>query len=215
MGALGAWTAWPRTSRRCVSLPGLGTRPGRRDDHPGQACSGRSRRPGTISPGRVFRGVIAAGAGAAAQQLAHSLLPSVAGFVQGQQLDLGQPDAGGFGVYQVIPGGQRWRAQCGADAVGEPFRLAVTASAGEVDQLSAQCLSQLGLGGPALQQPQHRWRAQVITGQRRRRRVGDLQIRAQSVEQSALITRARSSSRAIARSSSASTRAHVVCPAPP
>jgi hypothetical protein len=40
-----------------------------------------------------------------------------------------------------------------------------------------------------LQQPQHRWPTQVITGQRQRRRIGGLQIRAQSVEQSALITR--------------------------
>jgi hypothetical protein len=81
--------------------------------------------------------VIAVGAGAAAQQVAHSLLPSVAGFVQGQELDRSQPDAGGFGVYQVIQGGQRWRARCGADAVGELFGPAVTASAGEADQLSA------------------------------------------------------------------------------
>jgi hypothetical protein len=36
--------------------------------------------------------------------------------------------------------------------------------------------------------PPHRWCAQVIIGQRQRRRVGGLQIRAQSVKQSALIT---------------------------
>ena len=103
----------------------------------------------------VLDGVVAAGAAAAEQQLAHALFPAAAGLVQGQQLDRGQPDPGGLGPDEVVAGGQRRGGQRGGDPVGEPVGPAVPAGAGEADQVLAGGLRELGLGGPALQQPQH------------------------------------------------------------
>jgi hypothetical protein len=57
----------------------------------------------------------------------------------------------------------------------------------EGDQLLTGGRGQLGLGGPALQQPQHRRCAEILAGQGERRRIGGLQVRAQPVEQPALV----------------------------
>jgi len=65
----------------------------------------------------------------------------------------------------------------------------VPACAGERDQLLTRSGGQFGLGGPVLEQPQDGGRAQVVAGQDQRRRVGGLQVRAQPVEQPALVAR--------------------------
>jgi hypothetical protein len=63
----------------------------------------------------------------------------------------------------------------------------MTPEPGELDRLRAGRLGQLRLGRPALEQPQHRRRAQVFTRQLQGSGVGGLQVRAQPVEQPTLI----------------------------
>src|SRR6185312_16530540 len=109
----------------------------------------------------VLDGVVAAGAPPAEQQLGHPLAPAAAGLVQREQLDGGQPDAGGLGAHQVVAGGQRGRGEGVGDAVGEAVGPAVLAGAGEAGQLLTGGAGQFGLGGPALEQPQHGGGAQI------------------------------------------------------
>jgi hypothetical protein len=105
----------------------------------------------------------------------------------GQQLDRGQADGVGLGVHQVVAWGEVVAGQGLVDAVGEAVGPAVPAGASEGDQLLVAGGGELVAGGPALQQAQECGRAQVVAGDRQRRREGRKQVLAQPVAQATLV----------------------------
>jgi len=101
----------------------------------------------------VGHAAAAAGPWPAEQQLGHALFLAAAGVVQREQLVGGRADAGGFGPHQPVADCNGGGGQGGGDSVGEVLGPAVVACAGEVDQRLGGGLSQLRLGGSALERP--------------------------------------------------------------
>ena len=148
----------------------------------------------------VLHRVVPAGAGPAQQQLGHpGCQPRRAScrassWTAASRIPAALAD-------EVVPGRQRGCGQRGHHAVGEPVGPAVPAGAGELDQLLAGGAGQLGLGGPALQQPQHRRRPQVLAGEVSAAGIGGCRSARSRLSSRRWSRAARSSSRPIARSS--------------